>query len=345
MSLDFFVVLACCVLGLIAHGARHQQWLAWVLRTIIVICLGGECLSAMGWASTVDPNQWGQGVLQAMCVTTALILFAPVRQALSYVLTVIDGIVSGRVVTAAVKRAEFAKSFLAERIFVPQSMPHMVALWIFITSACFLLGSVAPESLNMPALPIPLPVPVDQLLSYNGFGLVVLAFCGVGIFVARKPREAMTRLGWLKPSIAHVGIGLALIFVTFAYDAVWATLTHQMGGNLAAKLSSYNAGTFTAAGGGAGPSFILALATGLCAGIGEETLMRGALQPVFGILPAAILHGLLHGQFSHAPIFIVQVAVWSMMMGIVRRYTSTTTTIIGHAGFNFVTTFLFAFNP
>jgi hypothetical protein len=32
-------------------------------------------------------------------------------------------------------------------------------------------------------------------------------------------------------------------------------------------------------------------------------------------------------------------------MGLVRRFTNTTTTIIGHAGYNFVTTFLFSFNP
>ena len=315
-----------------------------MLRTIIVICFGGEALSALGWTSTGENNQWGLDVLRGMCVCTGLILFLPVRQLLSYVLSAIDWIVSGSLLIAAVKRVQLAKSFVGERIFIPASMPHMVALWIFITSACFLLGSVSPESLNMPAMPIPIPVPLDQLLSYNGFGLVLLAFCGVGIFVARKPREAMARLGWVKPSLVHVGIGIALIFVTFAYDAVWANVTHQMGGNLASKLTSYNTGTFTA-GGGAGPSFILALATGLCAGIGEETLMRGALQPVFGILPAAILHGLLHGQFSHAPIFIVQVAGWSTIMGIVRRYTNTTTTIIGHAGFNFLTTFLFAFNP
>ncbi|MBY0378341.1 MAG: CPBP family intramembrane metalloprotease, partial [Gammaproteobacteria bacterium] len=115
-------------------------------------------------------------------------------------------------------------------------------------------------------------------------------------------------------------------------------------GNLASQLTSYNSGTFTA-GGGAGQSFILALFTGICAGVGEETLFRGAVQPVLGILPAAILHGLLHGQFSHAPIYIVQVIGWSTAMGIVRRYTNTTTTIICHATFNFLTTFLFAFNP
>ncbi|MBI4533119.1 MAG: CPBP family intramembrane metalloprotease [Candidatus Melainabacteria bacterium] len=117
-----------------------------------------------------------------------------------------------------------------------------------------------------------------------------------------------------------------------------------MGGDLASKLAGYNAGTFNA-GGGLGPAVILALLTGICAGVGEETLMRGAVQPALGIVPAALLHGLLHGQFAHAPIFIIQVAGWSLLLGIVRHYTNTSTTIIGHAGFNFITAFMFAFNP
>jgi len=154
----------------------------------------------------------------------------------------------------------------------------------------------------------------------------------------------MARLGWEKPTKVQVGIGIGLVFFTFLYDAAWAQYTHNIPGQeLGSKLSIYNGGTFAA--GALAPSLVLALATALCAGIGEETLVRGALQPVFGIFPAAFLHGMLHGQFAHAPVFILQVALWSTVMGIVRRYTNTTTTVIGHAGFNFLTTFLFAYNP
>ncbi|HEY9786489.1 MAG TPA: CPBP family intramembrane glutamic endopeptidase, partial [Candidatus Obscuribacterales bacterium] len=226
----------------------------------------------------------------------------------------------------------------------PTSIPHMVGLFIYVSCAAILLGAIDPDGFQFPGMPLPIPVPLDQLFSYNGLGLVVLAFCGVGVFVSRTPSEAAKRLGWAKPTAPQVGIGLGLVVFSFLYDALWAVFSHQMGGDLATKLATYNAGTFSVVG-GFGPSVILALATAIFAGVGEETLIRGALQPALGILPAAILHGILHGQFSHAPIFIVQVAIWSMCMGIVRRYTNTTTTIIGHAGFNFVTTFLFAFNP
>jgi len=354
VSLDLLIVLACCILGLMAHGAGRSSWLGWVLRTIIGIFFVSEVLMCLGWSgeeintrvggAILSPAQWGFGITVSLGASTGALLFHQARLALSYVLTVQDRIVSGDLFVAAFKRRDLLKTLTDAPILVPSSMPHLVAAWIFVTTVCFLLGSIDPASIEVPLLPIPVPVPLEQLLSYNGLGLVALAFCGVGVFVTRRPKEAVARLGWQKPTAAQVAIGVALIFFTFAYDWASSLITHHIEGNLASKLTNYNAGSFTA-GGGFGPSLILALFTGLCAGVGEETLMRGALQPVFGILPAGVLHGLLHGQFSHAPVFLAQVAGWSVIMGIVRRYTNTTTTIIGHAGFNFLTTFLFAFNP
>jgi hypothetical protein len=344
LSLDFFIIIVCCILALIAHGSRHQKWLEWVLRVIISVAFLGELFTCINWPQNGDTNLWGLYVLAGMCAGTGATLFMPIRKGVSLVLSVINQIISLQVFVAIYKKLSFIKSFLADRVFVPQSIPHMVALWIYITAAGFLLGAIDPTSIKLPNMPIPLPVPLEQLFSYNGLGLVILSLAGVGIMVSRKPQEAMQRLGWAKPTWAQVAIGVGIIFATFAYDYAWAYFTHQMPGGLADKLSSYNAGTFTA-GGGLTNSLILALAVALCAGIGEETLIRGALQPCFGILPAAILHGLLHGQFAHAPIFIVQVAGWSALMGIAKRYTNTTTTIIGHAGYNLLTTFLFAFNP
>lgn len=344
MTADFLIVLACCVLGLLAHGSRHQGWIAWLLRAFIGLTCAGEFLSILGWLTSDRPTDWGFSVLVGMCVSTGLMMFMPIRQGLSYVLTVLNQLINGQVLLTAWRKGQVSAALHADKIYVPNSMPHVVALWIYISAAGFLLSSIDPRGMQIPAMPIPLPVPIDQLISYNGLGLVLLAFCGVGIFVGRKFPEVLQRLGWVKPTWAQVGIGALLIVMTFGYDYIWSLFTHQMSGDLGSKLSGYNSGTFNA-GGGAGPAMVLALATALCAGIGEETIIRGALQPVFGIFPAALLHGLLHGQFSHAPMFILQVTGWSTLMGIARRYTNTTTTIIGHAGFNFITTFLFAFNP
>ncbi|MBX9690034.1 MAG: hypothetical protein K2X27_25205 [Candidatus Obscuribacterales bacterium] len=444
MSEDHIVIIGCCIMGLIAHGARSQLWLEWVLRVTYGLFLFGEFLNiAVG--SQEEP--WSHAILVGCTAASGLLLFKPGRKLFSILFTFINQIVAGRVFLAAfgklqlnpaaplavgseamaakantlnssatekkdseeVEQAEdraeaetglsseaapdslqansensesaqisssrtaeassstqteasrsapnqetptgpqkvsILQAFFVERIFVPESIPHMNGLWIYLTTMLFLLTHMEMQTgFQMPSIMIPLPVTMDQLFSYNFLGLIMLAFCGCGIFLTRSPMETMRRLGLVKPSFKHILIGIAGIFITFFYDYLWSTYTHsQQGLGYADKLSHYNEGTFTA-GAQPGPAFLVASATGLCAGLGEETLIRGALQPVFGILPAAFMHGALHGQFAHAPLLIMQVFGWSAIMGIIRRYTNTTTTIITHVGFNFLSTFLIAFNP
>lgn len=344
--LDFFLILILAVLGILAHVARNKRWLEYILRGLFVLLALLEGISVVSPTAEVFFNPWICSVLGTAMMLSLLSLLKPFRKLLSWFLTFINLTVTGQIFLPLIrKKIKAMDYFIQNKIFVPTSVPHMVSLFIYINTAAYLLICIDPEGLKMPFMPLPIPLVLGQLFSYNGFGLILLSFCGIGIYVSRSYKEAFSRLALVKPTKAQIGIGIALIFLSFTYDALWAIYTHKLGGqDLATKLSFYNSGTFSVAGGFA-PSVILALATALCAGIGEETLIRGALQPVFGILPAALLHGMLHGQFAHAPIFIVQVALWSTLMGLVKRYTNTTTTIIGHAGFNFVTTFLFAFNP
>lgn len=466
MTDDLIAIIACCILGLMAHGARNQRWIEWVLRVTICLFLFGEVINL---ASLPEPSTsmatapWGYSILVSCVVLTALLLFQPGRTLFSYFFTLLEQIIAGRFLLAlfgkltvpvyvpahvaaaiegspaevvetsidtravsaessqassssapaeslsakeenaeqsesapsesaaasspdlgvesqaassadltaessssagkageavdpdrsfaeasgtyVMEKVSFAKSFFAERIFVPSSIPHMNGLWIYITCLAFLLSHTEVAGFQMPSIMIPLPVSFDQLFSYNFLGLLLLAVCGVGIFVTRKPMEVLQRLGLVKPKLSHVLIGIAGIFVTFAYDYLWSLFTHSQSGlGYSEKLTHYNEGAFAPTS-APGSAMLLASATGICAGIGEEVLSRGALQPVLGILPAAFLHGVLHGQFAHAPMLILQVAGWSTIMGIIRKYTNTTTTIISHVGFNFLSTFLFAFNP
>lgn len=349
MYYDFLIVAGIGVFGLLAHAAGKRPWLEWILRVFIFSCFLMEYVVYANRGPELLFNPWASNMLLAACLSTLVLLFIHVRKLISAVLTGCELVLSGQALIPLLplfhKVTTFTEFWMARRVFVPTSIPHMVGLFLYISTACYLIASTDPNSFQMPAMPLAIPLPLGQLFSYNGLGLVLLAFCGVGIFVTRAPMVCLQRLGWVKPTWPQVGIGITLIVFSFVYDAVWSIYTHGLPGqDLASKLSSYNAGTFSVAGGFT-PSVVLALATALCAGVGEETLIRGALQPALGILPAAFLHGMLHGQFAHAPIFILQVTLWSACMGIVRRYTNTTTTMIGHCGFNFVTTFLFAFNP
>ncbi len=331
---------------------NRKIWLEWILRGIIFLWFLGLALyfyiSTSGLApaefQAFDP--WVLQVTFVTCAFTGFSLVRSFRTLLSYVLSAIDCLFDWSVLKGSVTTwAAFKTAFNANRVFIPSSIPHMVGLFIYVQTMFYLLAAMTPKSdFGMPGMPIPLPLPLDQLFSYNGLGLVMLAFCGCGIFVTRQFKEVMRRLALVRPTGPQISLGIGLVLMSFLYDYLWSLYTHGMHLGLDSKLSLYNGGTFTAAGGFTG-ALVLAIATAIFAGVGEETLIRGALQPIFGIVPAAILHGVLHAQFQHAPIFIVQVAGWSILMGIAKRYTNTTTTIMGHAGFNFVTTFLFAFNP
>lgn len=340
---ELIPIVVCCVLGLMAHGSIKHRWLEWMIRLFMAFfaMLTGVTYLAQG----MNGLMWGFQVTSWTGVLAGALLFLPFRKVLHRLLTILDGIASLRIITGPMRHKMTAlASMVSIPIFVPTSIPHMVGAFIYVATFGLYLANTDLSGFNAPTIPLPMmPLPIDTLFSYNGFGLVAVSVCGVGIFISRKPKELCARLGWQKPTAQQVGIGLGLVAFSFLYDLLWSLFTHS-GGDMATQISGYNSGTF-AVSGGMGAAILLALATALCAGIGEETLIRGALQPALGIVPAAFLHGILHAQFAHAPTLIIQVALWSCCMGIVRRFTNTTTTIIGHAGFNLVTTFLFAFNP
>lgn len=379
---DLIVILVLCVLGLAAHAARNHGWIEWTLRVIYGFACVAELYTVFTYYPTRGDagSPWAQGVTLVMAVITGMLLFRPLRNGMSHFFTAINFVVGGGIISALMRQSRMPapalagragdgdgpvgnggtatatsepaphvhspvrEAYLLERIFVPTSIPHMNGLWIYVTTLGCLLANISPDSWSMPMIGIPFPAPVDSLFTYNLFGLVLLAACGCGIIVARGPKAVMVRLGIVKPQGWHYGIAFLALLGTFVYDYIWSIYTGTPQSGVGAKLGQYNSGTFSA-GGGAGPAAFLAIATAVCAGIGEETLMRGGLQAVFGIVPAGMLHGILHGQFNHMPLLMIQIGVWSCMLGIVRKYTNTTTTIIVHAAYNFINTFLFAFNP
>jgi membrane protease YdiL (CAAX protease family) len=73
----------------------------------------------------------------------------------------------------------------------------------------------------------------------------------------------------------------------------------------------------------------------LAAGIGEEILFRGAIQPVFGLWFTSIIFAVIHVQYGFSPVtvFIILLAV---ILGIIRRRTNTTVAIFVHVGYDFV---------
>jgi membrane protease YdiL (CAAX protease family) len=159
---------------------------------------------------------------------------------------------------------------------------------------------------------------------------VVIAIFGVGLLIRRNGHEVNQRLGLTRPKPIHLvwGIGLILIlvFLQAMAGAIWALLFQDQ----AELLNDVNALLLTNID-TVWEWLILAIA----AGVGEELLFRGALQPVFGLGFTAVLFGIVHVQYGFTPILLFVIFL-AIVLGLVRRYFSNTMAIFIHAGYNFV---------
>ena len=70
------------------------------------------------------------------------------------------------------------------------------------------------------------------------------------------------------------------------------------------------------------PPFLGPLLVALAAGVGEEAVFRGALQPRFGILPTALLFAALHIQYQLPGIVVL--FLMGLTFGLIKEWTSTT---------------------
>ena len=83
-----------------------------------------------------------------------------------------------------------------------------------------------------------------------------------------------------------------------------------------------------------------AIALGLSAGISEELLFRGALQPRLGVLLTTLLFALGHLQYG-LTLATLQVFIIGLVLGLMRKRTGgVVLCIVTHAAYNMVGTLL-----
>jgi membrane protease YdiL (CAAX protease family) len=75
----------------------------------------------------------------------------------------------------------------------------------------------------------------------------------------------------------------------------------------------------------------LALAPGIC----EEIMFRGALQPRLGIVATALLFTCIHTQYGLS-LDALSVFVVAIGLGLIRKFTNTTTSVITHTTYNLI---------
>ena len=196
-------------------------------------------------------------------------------------------------------------------------------------------------------LPVPVRLMFDEMIDYfttTGRPLVdvgtlvsqlvgeaALAVAAVGLWVARDGRAVRERLGLTAMRGRHVAVaivGLGLVIVVNSgmealeharFPALWAA-DQEMGRMIAGELT-------------VGASILL----GVSAGVGEELLVRGALQPRAGLFWASMLFAAGHVQYTWFG--MLTILLLGVALGIVRARANTTTAIVVHALYDIVAAF------
>lgn len=163
---------------------------------------------------------------------------------------------------------------------------------------------------------------------------VLAAVVGVGIVIRRNAGEVVERLGYRRPQWWHVVLAIAAAGGFFAlaigFDALGSFLTpgtaqevNSANNRIFGQLTADPAGVAT-----------IAIAAGVC----EEALFRGALQPRLGILWTSLVFASVHSQYGIS-FDALAVFVLAIGLGLLRRYLSTTVSTICHVTYDFLAGF------
>ncbi len=159
---------------------------------------------------------------------------------------------------------------------------------------------------------------------------VLVAFFGTGLLTRRTSDQMNQRLGLERPTWAQLRVGIRwmLLFVVIqaVIGAIWMYVAPEQA-ELLSELNESLLGNFN--------TVWAWLALAVAAGLGEELLFRGALQPVLGLWPTAVVFALAHNQYGFTPATLT-VFLLALVLGIIRQRSNTTVAIFVHAGYNFI---------
>jgi membrane protease YdiL (CAAX protease family) len=163
--------------------------------------------------------------------------------------------------------------------------------------------------------------------------LAIIALCGVGLGVRRGLRETLDRLGYGAVTVPQLGIValfvVGALLLSFAADALFAALQPD----LYERVGEISEGLFSPEGLSPLSAILFALLIGIGAGLGEETLFRGAVQPALGITLASILFASMHVQYGPS-LLLGYLFVLSVGLGLLRKHINTTASFLAHAAYN-----------
>lgn len=315
----FAFILAIALVAWAGHWGRTIGWLRYLLLILIglsgtlcmllglaLIVLSGSMdeVAAMQLPANMDAIGW-MTFFTGFCAIPSLI--PPVRKGLSK--TVFPGL---DVTLPAHTWALYA--FLAALVITTFSITLLYNPDLII------------ESLRN--------VSLKEMASANAVMFVLLSFGAAGLWVKKSWRETAAELGLTRISWRTFGlmVGLALFFSIFI-QILEAFLLPLVDPDMRENLQRVVEALGTK-GDSVQQTLITAAIVGLAAGIGEEALFRGLMQPVFGILPTAILFTLIHTHYGPT-VLLLELLILGIALGLVRQKINTTAAIVVHAFFDF----------
>ena len=160
---------------------------------------------------------------------------------------------------------------------------------------------------------------------------VALAYAAVGWWFVRSWRAATERLGIGRPTWPMIGVALGGVVVSMLVAAIANGLALLLQPELLAELDAVTEEITAEVQNPVG-----ALLLGVSAGVGEEAIFRGALQPRYGIVLTSIVFAVLHAPQYGLNFAILGLFGVSVVLGLERRYFGTTAAMATHALYNFL---------
>jgi membrane protease YdiL (CAAX protease family) len=206
----------------------------------------------------------------------------------------------------------------------PNSRIDMVGLSVILAT----MGFLAVSAFASPEPPEEIaPIGLGDLL-LQVILFVALAFILTGTGIYRSFRQSSKRLGLRRITPKGVGIAILSVLAIMAVSVTASLVTEWLQPDLVEELEDVTQDMTANIQNPVG-----AAALGLSAGVGEELLLRGAIQPRLGLVLTSLLFALLHTQYG-LTFVLVGLFVVGMILGILRNRYGTMAAIIAHALFN-----------
>jgi len=325
----FITIAALAYVGFMIYLANQEttrpgsgvglRWMQYgVLSGMVFVGLNVVAIAFVGSAASPDVEP-----LASISAVAAIV---------NMVVVGLAAVLSGAVIVSPAARLVVRRMLDRNASFNPDSPVHITALilslaFVGLNTTQFVLSgglSGLAESIESSGIAL-------EQVAFTGLLWVLAALLGVGLGLRRTWAQVALRLGLRVPTREDIRQGLVVGIGLYAGSLVMALIW-------AALVSPETFAEQTAASqqlGSAINSLPLVFVISLSAAIGEEIFFRGALQPIFGLVPTSLFFALVHTQYTLTPAS-VWIIVVALVFGWLRQRTSTTAAIVAHFIYNFI---------